>query len=138
MIRQRKKERGITLVSLVITVIIMAILTAVVVNITINQNIVDSTKKVAQNYEEATVFQTLNTMLISERSVYENGFIDEETMWNNIEKSIIDNEDLKQYAQSGNVSIEKTGEIGSNYQFIVTVGVYQYKMTMQKVEKVEK
>lgn len=47
-----KKNKGITLVALIITIVVMLILVAVTISILINANIIGSTEKAGKKYEE--------------------------------------------------------------------------------------
>lgn len=122
-----KSEKGVTLVMLAITVVILSIIVVLTVKISINQNIIKTTQEAASDYQESVILETLKTILVSERSLYDDGFINESTMWTNITNSIITNKDLKKY---GDVDVTNS----SNY-LTVTVGTLQYKVTINDVEK---
>ena len=48
-----KKNKGITLIALIITIIIMLILVAVTVALVINSGLIDTTKRTGANYKTA-------------------------------------------------------------------------------------
>ena len=127
MINKIKQEKGITLVALIITVMIMAILIGILVKVSTDDNLVERTQNVADNYQEARVEQAIKTILVSERSLYEDGFINEVVMWENIKESIQNNDELTQYGEP-----EMT-ETSDGLQ--VKIGVYSYKITKDSVEK---
>lgn len=114
MIKKRiNGERGITLVALTVTIVIMAILVAVVVKVSTDNDLIDTALNATDQFDQATVFQALSNILVSERSVYENGFITEEQMWDNIETTIIgkpeteETEFEKELSQYGRVDVRR-------------------------------
>jgi len=128
MINKIKNEKGITLVALAITIVVMTILIVVTVKVSTDEEILKTAEDAANDYEESIVFEAMKTILVSERSLYEDGFVAEDTMWDNIKKSIEGNDELSGY---GTVNvIDKEGYLE------VTVGEMKYKITMDKVEKI--
>ena len=65
-----KKEKGITLVALVVTIIILLILAGVTISMTLSgQGLFDRTKNAAQKYNEASV--TENTTITNYINAFE-------------------------------------------------------------------
>lgn len=123
-----KNEKGITLVALVITVIILVIIVLVTVDISVDKELIDTAENATIKYENSVVLETLKTILVSERSLYDDGFIDEDAMWDNIKDSITNNEELN---KNGTPSFtEGTGFL------TVTIGTKQYKITIDKVTEI--
>lgn len=56
-----KRNKGITLIALIITIIVMLILVAVSVNILIKSNLIGTAEKAVRKYSDATVFEEVKT-----------------------------------------------------------------------------
>lgn len=132
MINKIKQERGITLVSLIITILVMAILIGVTVKVSMDDELIGTTMNATDKYETALVYEALDTTLVSERSIYEDGFITENEMWKNIKSSIENNGELKQYG-AVKVSEKMTGDqiVGLSIQ----VGEYAYGMGKENISE---
>ncbi len=75
-----KKQRGITLIALIITIIIMLILSGVVINLTIGKNgIFKMAKKAGEDYEIASIKEQIATDVFS-KQVENKGNISDDTL----------------------------------------------------------
>ena len=64
-----KKQKGITLITLVITIIVLIILTGVTINLTIGENgLITKATRAREEYKKATYFEELHLDILEEQT----------------------------------------------------------------------
>ena len=64
-----KSKRGITLISLVITIIVLIILVGVTINLTVGENgLITKATRAREEYKKATYFEELNLDILDEQT----------------------------------------------------------------------
>lgn len=123
-IENNVKDKGITLIALIITIIIMLILAAVVINLVISKNgIINIAKQAGRNYQNAQITEGESLNELEEQIAnYDNSFNTTGTI-NTETKEEIPEGYIK---PSGTIAItEKSDKIDvSNYQYADTMGLY--------------
>lgn len=114
-----KSNKGITLSALVITIVILSIIAAVTITASTNSDITGQAQDAAEDFDNASIKQILDSIYLSEKNKYNSGLITEEQMWTNIITNIEDNTSVV-------MSAEKSSEIVNvsiNSEVIYTISM---------------
>ena len=120
--KNRKKQKGITLIALIITVIVMLLLVGVTVNVALNGGLFDTAKEAKAKQEEQTILE----QLIGMAQYDSNGYIDIPATAIAIKASFRDNLTLNPASVDNTTNEVEITMIGKH-------GTYNYKMTKTEI-----
>ena len=122
--KKLKSNRGITLIALIITIIVMLILVAVTVNIVINSGLLNTTKRVAQDYKRGEDTDNISSMYMgytiakhtSNDPVTLLSYFQEQVEKGNIASATADGEDvIIELANGNSYRVTEDGQISVNH-----------------------
>ena len=116
-----KKQKGITLVALVITIILLLILSGITIQSITNKGIISNTKRAELENKRGQIAETLQVRLITEQS--NNPFGNSEEIISATRESVIENiDEIKQFGKDVTVeeiSTEENFEKVDDYFYVV-------------------
>ena len=110
-----KKQKGITLVALVITIILLLILSGITIQSITNKGIISNTKRAELENKRGQIAETLQVRLITEQS--NNPFGNSEEIISATRESVIENiDEIKQFGKD--VTVEDYRKLGTGFRDI--------------------
>ena len=125
-----KKENGITLVALVISIIVLLILAIISINLVINNGILDKAKTAVDKYSEGEIEEQIKLayLELQAEKLYNSNVNDDEFLTNSLKGKLNDNT-LTAKVKNGKITVNTTlKDEPKTYIFKSSLGkAYEYK-----------